>query len=173
MPEPSAPIENIAVVGDSALRTGFRLAGVTHLHPARTPEEAEALLGQLMDDPSVGIIIVEERMLESMDWRLKKKIESAAKPVVVAVPGRSGPLEQSESIAKLVKRALGFDLMKKGKNGNGKNGNGNGANGNGKTGHGAANGPHGAGNRDGSSHGAGNGNEKNENSHAGAGAEKS
>jgi V/A-type H+-transporting ATPase subunit F len=118
------PAETIAVIGDSSLRTGFRLAGITQLHPAHTPVEAEALLNQLMTDSTVGIIIIDEKFLDAIDWRLKKKIESAAKPVVVAVPGRNGPLEQSESIAKLVKRALGFDLMKKGKDGNGKNGHG-------------------------------------------------
>ncbi len=81
----------------------------------------------------LGIIIVDERLLEAADWRLRRKIEMAAKPVVVAVPGRDGPAEQSESISKLVKRALGFDLMKRpgAKNGNGKNGNDNSKNGNG------------------------------------------
>ena len=128
MAAPTIPSESIAVIGGGSLRTGFRLAGLTHLHSAPTPAEAEAVLAQLMADPKIGIIIVEERLLESADWRLRKKIEAAAKPVVVAVPGRTGPLEQSESIAKLVKCALGFDLMKKGKsngharNGNGKNG---------------------------------------------------
>ncbi len=126
MTEQSIPTEQIVVIGDSALRTGFSLAGLTHLHPAATPAEGEALLQKFMADPAVGIIIVDERLLEAADWRLRRKIEMAAKPVVVAVPGRDGPAEQSESISKLVKRALGFDLMKRpganGKNGNGKNG---------------------------------------------------
>ncbi len=118
--------EQIVVIGDSALRTGFSLAGITHLHPAATPAEGEALLDKLMSDANVGIIIVDESMLESIDWRLRRKIESAAKPVVVAVPGRSGPAERSESISKLVKRALGFDLMKRpGAEKKGGNGNGN------------------------------------------------
>ena len=126
------PTEIIAVIGDSSLRTGFRLAGITQLHSAHTPAEAEALLGQLMADPAVGIIIIDERFLDAIDWRLKKKMESVAKPVVVAVPGREGPMEQTESIAKLVKRALGFDLMKKGKSegGDDPGGNGNSKNGN-------------------------------------------
>lgn len=118
--------ESIAVIGDSALRTGFSLAGLTHLYPASSMAEGEAWLQKLMSDPTIGIIIVDERMLEAADWRLRRKIEMAAKPVVVAVPGRDGPAEQSESISKLVKRALGFDLMKRpgSKSGNGKNGNG-------------------------------------------------
>ncbi len=129
MAEQSIPNEQIIVIGDSALRTGFSLAGLSHLHPAANQAEGEALLQKFMSDPSVGIIIVDERLLEATDWRLRRKIEMAAKPVVVAVPGRDGPAEQSESISKLVKRALGFDLMKRpganGKNGNGKNGNNN------------------------------------------------
>lgn len=135
MAEQSIPNEQIVVIGDSALRTGFSLAGLTHLYPASSAAEGEALLQKLMADPQVGIIVVDERMLESADWRLRRKIEMAAKPVVVAVPGRDGPAEQSESISKLVKRALGFDLMKRPgkKNGNGKNGNSkDGSAGNGK-----------------------------------------
>lgn len=125
MAEPSIPNEQIVVIGDSVLRTGFSLAGLTHFYPAANHAEGEALLQKLMADTSIGIIIVDERLLEAADWRLRRKIEMAAKPVVVAVPGRDGPAEQSESISKLVKRALGFDLMKRpgAKNGNGKNGN--------------------------------------------------
>ena len=141
-----SPPSAIAVIGDSSLRTGFRLAGVTQMHRANTPAEAEAILNTLMNDETIGIIIIEERMLESIDWRLKKKVESVAKPVVVAVPGRNGPMEQTESIGKLVKRALGFDLMKKGKTGNG-----NGKNGNGKNGPGDATSPGGNGHGNGHS----------------------
>lgn len=113
--------ETIAVIGGSTLRTGFRLAGITQLYPAQNAQEAEKTLSQLLENQSIGIIIIEERMLEELDWRMKKRIEAIAKPVVVAVPGRTGPLEQSESIAKLVKRALGFDLMKNGKSKSQKN----------------------------------------------------
>ncbi len=103
--------DNIAVIGNSSLLTGFKLAGVQKLYPAANAAEGEQLLATLMAEPGVGILIVEEQLLESVDWRLRKKVEAAAKPVVVAVPGRSGPMEQTESLAKLVKRALGFDMM--------------------------------------------------------------
>ncbi|MDE1797817.1 MAG: hypothetical protein KGH63_00235 [Candidatus Micrarchaeota archaeon] len=109
------PTDSIAVIGDSALLTGFKLAGVQKLYPVASMAEGEAMLAKLLAEPGVGILIVEEQLLESVDWRLKKKVEAAARPVVVAVPGRKGPVEQSESLAKLVKRALGFDIMSKGK----------------------------------------------------------
>ena len=52
-------------------------------------------------------------MVENCDWRLKKRIEATAKPIVVAIPDSAGPIEQEESLAKLIKRALGVDLTKK------------------------------------------------------------
>lgn len=108
-------LSHIAVVGDQNLLSGFKLAGVQTLVPTVNIEESEKELSRLMADESIGIIIVSEELLEKIDWRLKRKVEDAAKPVVIAVPGRDGPMEQSESLAKLIKRALGFDIMGKDK----------------------------------------------------------
>lgn len=113
-----APIERrekIAVVGDSAMLTGFKLAGVEKTFLVANAEEGEKAIASLLADPELGIVIVGEELVEAFDWKLKKRIEAAAKPVVVTVPGKKGPMEQSESLSKLVKRALGFDLMAKGK----------------------------------------------------------
>jgi vacuolar-type H+-ATPase subunit F/Vma7 len=104
--------EKIIVLGDSTLVNGFRLAGVTE-HYTLEGAEAEQKLAELMGSSSAGVIIVTEKLMEEIDWRLKKKIEAAAKPIVVAVPSMSGPMSQAESLRELVKRALGFDLMKK------------------------------------------------------------
>jgi vacuolar-type H+-ATPase subunit F/Vma7 len=104
--------EKIAVIADSATCTGFRLAGVESTF-ALSGGEAEAKIGELLSDESFGIIVVSERMVENCDWRLKKRIEATAKPIVVAIPDSAGPIEQEESLAKLIKRALGVDLTKK------------------------------------------------------------
>lgn len=115
MAETTERNEEIAVIGDSALCTGFKLAGVQRLYPTASVAESESVLSKLMDEPAVGIVIVEETLLEQVDFRLKRRVEAAAKPVVVTVPGRAGPAEQTESLGKLVKRALGFDIMKNNK----------------------------------------------------------
>lgn len=104
--------EKIAVIADNATCTGFRLAGVENTF-VMAGKEAEEKLSALLLDPTFGIIIVTERLVEEGDWRLKRKIEATAKPVVVAIPDSKGPIEQSESLAKLIKRALGVDLTKK------------------------------------------------------------
>ncbi|MCX8197958.1 MAG: V-type ATP synthase subunit F [Candidatus Micrarchaeota archaeon] len=104
--------EKIAVIADEATVTGFQLAGVEHGF-ALSGQEAEAKLAELLSDSSYGIIIVHEKLMESCDWRLKKRVEATAKPIVVPIPDSQGPIEQSESISVLVKRALGLDLGKK------------------------------------------------------------
>jgi vacuolar-type H+-ATPase subunit F/Vma7 len=104
--------EKIAVIADSATCTGFRLAGAENTF-VLSGKEAEERLASLLSDPSYGIIIVTERLLENCDWRLKKRVEATAKPIVVPIPDAQGPIEQEESLAMLIKRALGVDLSKK------------------------------------------------------------
>lgn len=100
-------------MGDSAMLTGFRLAGVERTYAVSDAAEGEKIIETLLSDKELGIVIVNEELIENADWKLKRKIEAAAKPVVITVPGRKGPLEQTESLGKLVKRALGFDIMSK------------------------------------------------------------
>ena len=104
--------EKIAVIADSATCTGFRLAGVENTF-VLSGKEAEGHLSSLLSDSSYGLVIVTERLLENCDWRLKKRVEATAKPIVVPIPDSGGPIEQSESLSMLIKRALGVDLTKK------------------------------------------------------------
>ena len=104
--------EKVAVISDPATCTGFRLAGVESTF-ALSGADAEGKLSELLSDENYGIIVINERLVENCDWRLKKRIEATAKPIVVAIPDSQGPIEQSESLGKLIKRALGVDLASK------------------------------------------------------------
>lgn len=104
--------EKIAVIADDATATGFHLAGVENAF-SLTGAEAEGRLSELLSDTTYGIIIVTEKLLENCDWRLRKRVEATAKPIVVPIPDAGGPIEQSESLSMLIKRALGVDLSKK------------------------------------------------------------
>lgn len=101
--------DRIIVIGDSATVTGFKLAGVSEVYVAEA-EEAEKRLVSLLDRENAGIIVVNESLLASLDWRLKKRIEGLAKPVIVGVPSKSGPSAEVESLGEMIKRALGFEL---------------------------------------------------------------
>ncbi len=104
--------DKVAIIGDDTLVAGFKLAGIDEYFIV--PDgQVEGKTSELLSSPGYGILIVSERIAEGFDWRLKKRIEASAKPVVVSVPDRQGAASQSESINKLIKRAIGFDLAKK------------------------------------------------------------
>ncbi|MCX8163120.1 MAG: hypothetical protein N3D10_01025 [Candidatus Micrarchaeota archaeon] len=101
----------IVVIGDELAITGFKLAGVQEGYIVEKKEEVEHLLNNFLVDSSIGIIIILDKLLEQVDWKIKRKIELTAKPIVVAIPSKDGPIEEEVSLAKLIKRALGFDIL--------------------------------------------------------------
>lgn len=102
----------IVVIGDAPLVMGFKLAGLEEAINV-TQENFQQELEKLLKDARYGIIITNEKMLNKIDWRLKKKLDSIAYPVVVPMPDRSGESTEGDEIRNLIKRALGFDLGKK------------------------------------------------------------
>jgi vacuolar-type H+-ATPase subunit F/Vma7 len=88
---------------------GFGLAG---LERSVTVTEAtyQAELEKALANQEYGIIITNEYMLNKIDWKLKKKLDSIAYPVIVPMPDYSGKSAEGDEIRGLIKRALGFDL---------------------------------------------------------------
>ena len=105
--------EKIAVIGDRAIAAGFRLAGIYHIYTTEKGREFEDKLREVLNDPQFGIVIVNENYLPGIDWRLKKKIDNIAHPVVVGVADISGKSAEGEDLSELIKKALGFDVSKK------------------------------------------------------------
>jgi len=107
----SAESEKIVVIGDAPTCTGFRLAGINDVYALEGKAAAEKV-NELLSLPEVGIIIMNEKIMSQLDSKLKKRIDKIAKPVVIGVPDKSGPMEQADSLKNLVKKALGFELIK-------------------------------------------------------------
>jgi vacuolar-type H+-ATPase subunit F/Vma7 len=99
----------IIVLGDAPLVMGFRLAGLEN-HEMVTQEDYQQKLEEYLKREEFGIIITNERMLNSIDWRLKKKLDSIAYPVIIPLPDQEGGSKEGDEIRNLIKRALGFDL---------------------------------------------------------------
>ncbi|MFH0737032.1 MAG: V-type ATP synthase subunit F [Candidatus Micrarchaeota archaeon] len=99
----------ILVVGDGPLVMGFRLAGIENTVQAseRTIQDE---LEKALANPENGIIVTNEAMLGKIDWRLKKKLDGIAYPVIIPMPDYSGKSVEGDEIRGLIKRALGFDL---------------------------------------------------------------
>lgn len=102
----------IMVIADAPLVTGFRLAG---LEDCVLSNEAnfQKHLEEALANKEYGVIVVNEAMMNSIDWRLKKKLDSLAYPVIIPMPDISGESSEGEEIRSLIKRALGFDLATK------------------------------------------------------------
>jgi vacuolar-type H+-ATPase subunit F/Vma7 len=102
----------ILVLGDAPLVMGFRLAGLDDCIPV-TENEFQQKFEEVLKNQEYGIILTNEKMLNNVDWRLKKKLDSMAYPVIVPLPDYSGESVEGDEIRNLIKRALGFDLGKK------------------------------------------------------------
>ena len=103
---------NIIVIGDVALVLGFQLAGLEH-GLVSTEKDFENNLETTLANKDFGIIIASEKLLSKINWRLKKRLDDIAYPVVVAMPDSSGGSTSQDEVRALIKRALGFDLAKK------------------------------------------------------------
>lgn len=104
---------NIIVLGDSPLVTGFTLAGIANSMIADA-NSFQKNLEVILDDNTYGVIIVNSEMFSKIDWRLKKKLDSLAYPVIVQVADAKNPgKDENQEMRALIKRALGFDINKK------------------------------------------------------------
>lgn len=101
----------IVVVGYPSTIRGFRLAGVEETYPAET-KDCEDTVARLLEREDVGVIVINRRVVQGFDWRMKRRIERTTKPVVVEIPDNRGEIPEEESLGELMKRALGFDISK-------------------------------------------------------------
>jgi len=99
----------LAVLGDAMLVQGFRLAGVEDAFLVSEAEFA-GTLEKMLARPEYGVLVVPERMLNALEWRLKKRLATLAYPVIVGLPSAGEKSEAGDEIRQLIKRALGFDL---------------------------------------------------------------
>lgn len=78
----------VAVIGGRDPVLGFALAGVKEQFPAETGVEAEAALNRCLDDPDIGIILIEERYTDQISsTRNALKKSKKTYPIILPIPG--------------------------------------------------------------------------------------
>jgi V/A-type H+-transporting ATPase subunit F len=102
----------LLVIGDEPLAIGFRLAGVENVIQA-SKDDFQRKLEAALENKEFGVIVVNELMFNTIDWKLRKRIETNPYPIIIKIPDISGSSEEGESIRELVKRALGIDITTK------------------------------------------------------------
>ena len=98
----------IAVIGSGEFILGFRLAGIKKTYAAEGEERLKAAIQRAMDDPEVGILVLNTADFERIPVRLRTTLENSIKPTVVAIGGEEGGVSLREKI----KRSVGVDLWK-------------------------------------------------------------
>ncbi len=105
----------VRAVTTPALASGFRLAGI----PADDVPDATTAavkLGTLAADPGLGILLVEERLLNESPENVRREVERRPVPIIVPVPTPSwgAPTGDAEGlILELLRRAIGYRVKLK------------------------------------------------------------
>jgi V/A-type H+-transporting ATPase subunit F len=98
----------IAVIGSSEFIVGFRLAGIQKIYTAEDEERLKKHIASVLDDPEVGILVMNNRDLERIPTRLRTTLENSIRPTVIAIGEQEGGMSMRERI----KRSVGVDLWK-------------------------------------------------------------
>ena len=96
----------LAVVGGSEFIVGFQLAGIRNIIEVTGNYFNE--LKNLKNKKEIGIIVVDEKIMESLEPHQRKEIEASVEPVFIPV---STKVEQ-DSLKRLIKKSIGVDLWK-------------------------------------------------------------
>jgi len=98
----------IAVIGNSEFILGFRLAGIRKTYAADSDEKLNEHINRVLQDTSVGILVMDSGDMEKVPRRLRAILEESVRPTVIAIGGEEGGLSMRERI----KRSVGVDLWK-------------------------------------------------------------
>ena len=96
----------IAVAGASEFVLGFQLAGIKDVI-SLSNEPFRELKG-LKSRKDLGIVIIDERIMESLEQHQRLEIEDSVDPVFIPI---STKVEQ-DSLRRLIKKSVGVDLWK-------------------------------------------------------------
>jgi V/A-type H+-transporting ATPase subunit F len=98
----------IAVVGRTDFVIGFRLAGIRKTYVAESDEKLVEYVTRVLDDSTVGILVLSNRDMNKIPRRLQVTLENSVKPTVIAIGDEEGGMSMREKI----KRSVGVDLWK-------------------------------------------------------------
>ncbi|MGB0611544.1 MAG: V-type ATP synthase subunit F [Poseidonia sp.] len=97
----------ISVVGSPAFTLGFQLAGLSDLHNPEGDEALHSTLRSLLNNKSVGIVVVDSAMLADLPERLRDQLSASVSPTVLGIG-----TEEDTALRDTIRKAIGVDLWK-------------------------------------------------------------
>src|SRR2546430_4290553 len=95
----------IAAVGRDDFVQGFKLVGVRRAITS-SREEIEKKIAAVLDDPEVGILVLDTADMKGLSNSMRRRLETVARPVVIAVGAA-----EDEDLRTKVKRPIGAALF--------------------------------------------------------------
>src|SRR5881398_2830453 len=85
----------IAAVGRDDFVQGFKLVGVRRAITS-SREEIEKKIAAVLDDPEVGILVLDTADMKGLSNSMRRRLETVARPVVIAVGAAEDEGEASD-----------------------------------------------------------------------------
>ena len=98
---------DIAVVGSPAFTLGFQLAGLSNLHNPASEDELHTTLRSLLNNKSVGIMVVDSAVMATVPDRLRDQLSASVSPTVLGIG-----TEEDTTLRDTIRKAIGVDLWK-------------------------------------------------------------
>ena len=97
----------IAVVGSPEFTLGFQLAGISDLYNPEGEEALHSTLRSLLNNKSVGLMVVDSTMLPTLPERLRDQLSASVSPTVLGIG-----TEEDTTLRETIRKAIGVDLWK-------------------------------------------------------------
>ncbi len=88
---------------------GLRLAGIEGI-VAREPDEVRNAIRSALEDPELGILVLTEKIAETVPDLVQSLRERGELPLVVEVPDRHGMHRAADFLTAYVRDAIGVNL---------------------------------------------------------------
>lgn len=96
----------VSVVGSNEFVVGFQLAGIKDI--VEIGDKPYNDLKNLKNQKEMGIVIVEEKVIDALEPHQRVEIEASVEPVFIPVSTKS----EQDSLKRLIKKSIGVDLWK-------------------------------------------------------------
>ncbi len=100
---------NVCVVADEDTVAGFRCAGVPGI-VVRNAAQAERELERFHQQGAQIVLVTTEQIANSVREKVNEIRFGEAFPLVVEIPGREGPSEESPSLERMIREAVGISF---------------------------------------------------------------
>ncbi len=103
---------HIVALVDEETALGFRLAGIDG-RVAATPEDAMRGAREVMEDPEVRLVLIDEGLFRLLPEAMQRTLDSSRSPVFLAVPAarvRKAALSPADQVAGLMRRVIGYQI---------------------------------------------------------------